>query len=158
MRTLALDASTRCTGWSVMEDGKLTLFGKIDERSSKDGLEERTGRMTHQITELIQRYAPDKIYLEDTAKMANMSTYKDLCWLAGGIRYYCYEHRYTLEMIMPAAWRKYVHIQENGVKRAELKRRAIELCKEQFGVEASEDESEAILINLAMYYRDDVWT
>lgn len=155
MVTLALDASTKCTGWSVMDvdSGKLLDSGVISLKNDKDS-EHRIHIMTDQICALVKAVNPEKIYLEDTAKMANVSTLKSLCWLAGGVRYWCATHNYEIEMILPSVWRKYVKIQENGIKRNELKHRAINVCQQQFGILVSDDQAEAILINLAMAVRD----
>lgn len=155
MITLALDASTKCTGWSLMNNGQYVDSGVIDMNKDPDS-EHRIAEMTREICKLIHKYDPDKVFLEDTVQMANAKAYKSLCWLAGGIRYWCYRNDYDVEMILPTVWRKHVHIQETRVKRAELKRRAMELCKEQFDLDVSEDRAEAILINFAMAIRDKI--
>lgn len=155
MITLALDASTRCTGWSVMEanSGVWIDSGAIDLKKDTN-LEHRICDMTDRICSLIKTVNPEKIYLEDTAQMVNVSTLKSLCWLAGGIKYWCAKHKYDVELVLPSVWRKYVKIQENRATRSELKNKAILLCQEQFDLFVSDDEAEAILINLAMAVRD----
>lgn len=153
MLTLALDASTRCTGWSLFKNGEYVSSGIIDLNSDKD-TEHRISEMTAKIVRLIKETNPNKIYLEDTMKMVNINAMKTLCWLAGGIRFWAYRKGYPIEMIMPAYWRSFVHIQEYKVTRKELKQRAIELCKKQFGIDAEEDRAEAIIMNYAMALRD----
>ena len=153
MITLALDASTKCTGWSVMRNGQYVDSGVIDMRKDENS-EHRIAEMTLEICKIIHKYDPAKVFLEDTVQMANAKALKSLCWLAGGIRYWCYRYGYEIEMILPTVWRKYVKIQETRVKREELKRRAVELCAERFGIHTGEDRAEAILINFAMAIRD----
>ena len=155
MITLALDASTRCTGWSVMDNGQYVDSGVIDMNKDTE-TEHRIAEMTREICKIIHKYDPELVYLEDTVQMANAKAYKSLCWLAGGIRYWCYRNDYPIEMIGPTVWRKHVQIQETRVKRAELKQRAMDLCRERFGLDDSEDRAEAILINLAMAIRNKI--
>lgn len=62
------------------------------------------------------------------------------------------------ELLMPSEWRKILGIQEHGVKRQELKARAINLVYEQFGMKAEEDNAEAICIALATCVRDGLAT
>lgn len=153
--TVALDASTTCTGWSVFSDGVYVDSGSIDLKKDRD-IEHRTTIMTKKICQVIKLYEPDKVFLEDTAKMTNVSTLKSLCWLAGGIKFWCHIQEYPIELVMPSAWRTHVGIQEYGAKRAALKKKAISLCKELLAINADEDRAEAILINVSMLIRDGV--
>lgn len=153
MLTLALDASTKSTGWSVMRDGAYIDSGVIDMSKDKD-IHHRIIEMTKAVVLIIKRFDPDKVFLEDTIRCVNVSSLKSLCWLSGGIQFWTGVKGYQLELIMPSAWRKYVHIQENQVKRAELKRRAIQFCEEHLGLYVDEDQSEAVVMNYAMAIRD----
>ena len=65
MTTLALDASSTCTGWSVFEDGKYVKSGYIDLKKDKNS-EHRLYEMASKITDLISYFKPHKIILEDT--------------------------------------------------------------------------------------------
>lgn len=138
-----------------MDNGRYVDSGVID-MNKDERTDHRIAEMTKEICKLIHKYEPEKVFLEDTVQMANAKAYKYLCWLAGGIRYWCYCNNYEIEMIIPTVWRKYVHIQETRIKRSELKHRAMELCKKQFGMDGSEDQAEAILINFAMAIRDKI--
>lgn len=155
MITVALDASTTCTGWSVFKNGIYVDSGSIDLKKDRD-IEHRTTIMTKKICQVINFYHPDKVFLEDTAKMTNISVLKSLCWLAGGIKFWCHINDYPIELIMPSTWRKYVGIQDYKAKRAELKSKAISLCKSLLDIDADEDRAEAILMNISMSIRDGV--
>lgn len=154
MKTLALDASSTCTGWSVFEDSKYLASGFINLKKDKNS-EHRLYEMAKEITDLISYFKPHKIILEDTYSSPNISTLKTLANLAGAIKFYCYLHEIPVEMIMPSAWRKFLHIQEKGAKRDELKNKALIVCQEQLDMPLLEiDEAEAISINLAVAVRD----
>lgn len=154
MKILALDASSTCTGWSVFKDGQYIKSGFINLKKDKNS-EHRLYEMAKEITDLISYFKPYKIILEDTYSSPNVSTLKTLANLAGAIKFYCYLHEIPVEMIMPSAWRKFLHIQEKGAKRDELKNKALIVCQEQLDMPLLEiDEAEAISINLAVAVRD----
>lgn len=154
MTTLALDASSTITGYSVFVDGKYTMSGFIDLKKYHDS-EYRLYEMSKQICDVISCYKPDKIILEDTYSSPNISTLKVLANLSGAIKFYCYLHQIPVEMIMPSAWRKYLKIQEKGAKRNELKNKALVVCQDQLNMPFIEiDEAEAICINLSAAVRD----
>lgn len=153
MKTLALDASSTCTGWSVFEDSKYLASGFINLKKDKNS-EHRLYEMAKEITDLISYFKPHKIILEDTYSSPNISTLKTLANLAGAIKFYCYLHEIPVEMIMPSAWRKYLKIQEKGAKRNELKNKALNLVNEQLGLLLEEDQAESVCINLAVAVRD----
>lgn len=154
MITMALDASSTCTGWSVFEDGNYIESGFIDLKKDKDS-EHRIYEMAKKIGEKIYYYQPHKIILEDTMMSSNVSTLKLLANLAGAIKFYCYLHNYNIETLYPSEWRKLLHIQEKGAKRNELKNKAFNICVDQLGLDnLIEDQAESVCINLAVAVRD----
>lgn len=154
MKIIALDASSTQSGWSVFEDGKYIKSGYINLKKDRDA-NHRIYEMAKQLCDLIAQYNPDKIVLEDTVLSSNASTLKMLANLAGAIKFYCYLHNFELETLYPSEWRKYCGIQEKGVKRNELKARALNLVQEQLGLDyLVEDEAEACAINLGIAIRD----
>ena len=154
MKSLAIDASSTCTGWSVFEDGKYVSSGFIDLKKDKNA-DHRIFEMAKRIGEFIEHYQPDKIILEDTMMSSNVSTLKMLANLAGAIKFYCYLHNFELETLYPSEWRKFLHIQEKGAKRTELKNKAFNVCIDQLGLDSlEEDQAEAVCINLSVAVRD----
>lgn len=154
MTTLALDASSTITGYSIFTDGEYTKSGFIDLKKDHES-EHRLYEMSKQICDVISYYKPDKIILEDTYSSPNVSTLKVLANLAGAIKFYCYLHKIPVEMIMPSAWRKHLKIQEKGAKRNELKNKALVVCQDQLDMPFIEiDEAEAICINMSVAVRD----
>ena len=154
MKTVAIDASSTCSGWSLFDDGKYVDSGYIDLKKDKDS-NHRIFEMAKQIGELISNCKPQKVILEDTMLSSNVSTLKLLANLAGAIKFYCYLHDFELETIYPSEWRKYLNIQSKGVKRNELKARALNVVQDQLDLDfLEEDRAEAVCINLAIAVRD----
>ena len=154
---MALDASSTCTGWSVFEEGKYVESGFIDLHKDKDA-EHRIYEMAKNIGDKISYYKPHKIILEDTYSSPNVSTLKLLANLAGAIKFYCYLHNYEIETVYPSEWRKFLHIQEKGAKRNELKNKAFNICIDQLGLDdLKEDQAESVCINLAIAVRDGLY-
>lgn len=154
MITLALDASSTITGYSIFIDGQYEKSGFIDLKKSHES-EHRLYEMSKQICDVISYYNPDKVVLEDTYSSPNISTLKILSNLAGAIKFHCYLHKVPVEMIMPSVWRKYLKIQEKGAKRNELKNKALVICQDQLDMPFVEiDEAEAICINISVAVRD----
>ena len=154
MITMALDASSTCTGWSVFKDGNYIESGFIDLKKDKN-TDHRIYEMAKKISELISYYKPHKIILEDTMMSSNVSTLKMLANLAGAIKFYCYLHDFELETLYPSEWRGLLHIQGKGAKRNELKNKAFNVCVDQLGLDSlEEDQAESVCINLAIAVRD----
>lgn len=63
-KLLALDQSSRVTGWAVFNEDKLEAHGKI-EYSSSIPIEERLNGLRRQVKELITQYAITEVILED---------------------------------------------------------------------------------------------
>ena len=167
MTSIALDASTTISGYSIFIDGKYKCSGYIDLHKDKDS-EHRLYEMAKQIGDVIEKYNPDVIYLEDIYQVSNVSTVKTLANLGGAIKFYAYTHNYPVVMVMPSSWRSALGIQKGKAKRNELKNLAMNLCYDQLGLSVEIDECEAICINLSMAVKngqailkevndDDIW-
>lgn len=147
MRILALDASTKATGWSVFEDGEYTTSGMIEQKG-KDAYD-RIYQMQGQIGGLLSKYSPDEVYLEDIVMERNANTFRLLGFLSGGIQYICHSKNIPVRLIGASEWRSMIGIQEKGVKRADLKSNALAFCEKYIGLFVDEDEAESICINVA---------
>ena len=149
MRILSLDASTKKTGWCIIQDGQYIESGIIDLHTDKNG-EHRLCEMMRSIGFLILNKTPDKVFLEETTLASNAAILRVLAQLGGFIKGYCYCRKVPIEMIYPTTWRSIVGIKEGAkVKREELKEQALVKCKELLNLTVPEDEAEACLIALA---------
>lgn len=147
---LGFDQSSNHTGYAVFEDGKLQRYGLIDKSKDKD-VPHRIKEMFLSIADLIQKEQPDFLVFEGVQRQANEKTMLMLSQLGGMCIGYAYEHGIEVCCPLPVEWRAKLGFHQGAhVKREELKEQAKVFTKVTFGVEASEDECEAIALTYAM--------
>ena len=161
-KVLAFDQSTKITAYSLFIDGKYVEVGVIDLHKMKD-TSERVRAMGVELCKTIEKYNPDKVVIEEVAQQSNPKTLKLLARVQGIIIGFCAAHNIETYIIEPSKWRTTLHFKIGaGVKRAELKTQAIDYIKDQYKLDVTEDECEAICINEAFHkifdvIEDDLW-
>ena len=165
MIILALDASTKNSGYAIFKEKELIKYGCI--QSSKTNVIERILYMIKEIDKLITEYQVEKIILEEVlpkneayddgaSHHANPKVFKPLMWLQGGINFMVHMNHKDLEIeyIMPNEWRAKVGIRTGrGVKRETLKSADIKFVYDTFGIEVNDDIADACGIGWA-YIKD----
>lgn len=152
MKVVSFDQSTRCSGWAYFEDGKYVESGIIDMHKSKLETEERSFAMAKEIWQIINKYKPQHLVLEGVQQQSNPSTMIILARLAGMIIGYAEAHNIETHILLPSQWRKQLGYSQGAkVKRQELKQQSINYIKENFGLDLSEDECEAIAEGIAAH-------
>lgn len=163
MRIVAMDQSTRCSGYSVFEDGQYVTSGLIDMNKSKLNTEERSFEMAKELWKVIKKYKPEHLILEDTQKQNNVKTVVVLARLQGMVIGYAEAHKVDTHIVQPSRWRAALSFTQGPkVKREELKRQSLNYVKENFGLDLIEDEAEAVAIGAAAhkifdFSEDDLW-
>lgn len=146
MRIIGIDASTNKTGIAVLDDGKYVTSALIDLHKMTDA-KARIPKMMMEICAYLDEHKADKIVMEESWYVSNISTVKMLAELAGAVRYYAASHGIEVEFMLPTAWRRRANLTQSAkVKREKLKEEAIEAVKYEFGLDIPEDEAEATLI------------
>ena len=152
MKVLSLDQSTRCSGYSLFENGQYVESGVINMSKSKLETDKRSFEMAKEIWKIIKKYKPDELVLENVQQQSNPATMIILARLAGMIIGYAEAHNVNVHILLPSQWRKALGYSQGAkVKRKELKQQSIDYVKANFGLELSEDECEAICINEAAH-------
>lgn len=152
MRVLSFDQSTRVSGWAYFEDGKYVESGVIDMSKSKLETDKRSFEMAKEIWKIIKKYKPQKLVVENVQQQSSPSTVIILARLAGMIIGYAEAHNVHVHILLPSQWRKALGYSQGAkVKRQELKQQSIDYVKNNFGLDLSEDECEAICINKAAH-------
>lgn len=155
-RILALDQATRITGWSLW-DGKTLLRHGVFETKSKD-IVERLIEIRNWLARLIENFQPDLVILEDIQyqekvegrkinhgeKINSVTTYRALAELSGVLQTYLRELDIKFELVLSGVWRAEVGVK--GATRSEKKKSAQKIVKDQFDIDATEDEADAICI------------
>lgn len=160
---MGIDASTTCTGVSIFKNKKLIYY----EAMRPEGKDWRD-RLFHEgpaLSQIIQKYKPDKIYMEDVPLKASGGL-KTLVIL-GGVQGFIYgvaaSNKVPIEFVSPTSWRSMVGLfdgTKEGKKREVLKQKAVEMANNYFGLNLKwispsskkneDDIAEAILICAAM--------
>lgn len=149
MKILAFDQASVVTGYALFDGDKYVESGVIKKRKDMP-ISERVPAMALAICSKIKEVKPDVVIIEDIQNQSSVKTVIDLARLQGGIIMYCISKGIQIKIYHPSEWRKTLQfVQGARVKRDDLKKQATEYIKGLgFDIE-SEDESEAICINLA---------
>lgn len=147
MRILSFDQSTLSTGWAVFDDGKYREHGIIDLHQTKPDI--RFDKMCQLICKKIDDVNPKLVVIEDVVLMKSPQTMKLLARLQGIILGYCQANKLPVTIYFPTAWRKILGFKQAKTPREELKRQAIELIYQTYGISTTSDEADAICIAMA---------
>lgn len=131
-------ALSGATGWSVFDKDtqELISYGKFVGGTllgCKD-----------QLVELIEKWKPEVVLLEDVQQQRNVQTFKLLSMLLGVLQIALEERGIPYTVVHVMKWRAANQIYAKN--RAEAKRMAQALIQELYGVKPTQDECEAVLI------------
>lgn len=161
MRTLGIDASTKCTGYAIFEDGELIKYGKVSS-DANDNWRERVVFMMKEVAHIAKDFCVDQIVAEVPVKtLANVNTLEQLFSLHGALLGISAVLHIKFIPMDVNAWRKNIGIlkdipKSTKDKRAILKERSIKMANELYGLDLvwksagskfnDDDISDAILI------------
>lgn len=151
MYILALDLSTKSTGYAVFDEQQLIDYGCIT--ASSTDIFHRIDKMITELDKILQKYKFKWIYIEDVYPEDvhnNITVYKALVYLQGFVLHkldqYCLKHSFFL----PSEWRTKCGIHTGrGVRRETLKAEDIKFVQNQFGIKVNDDIADAICIGFA---------
>lgn len=136
MVVMGIDASTRSTGFSVFKDKDLIDYGVI--KPAGQDWRERIVNQAPKLIEILTKYRPDKIYMEDVPLKAQNS--KILVQL-GAVQGFFYGlaalFNTSIMFLIPSEWRSPLGLFDGtreGTKRAEMKRKSVEKVNKMFGM------------------------
>lgn len=156
MRILAIDASTKSTGWAVFNDDKLESYGCLTASSSD--LIKRIYSMIDGLKEIISTHDINKIVMEEVRPeqgLQNLKTQKALMYLQAAIAFLLHDHfsKITTDFVYPNEWRRVCGIKTgSGVRRDALKPQDIAFVKNQYGIDVNDDIADAISIGHAFIH------
>jgi Holliday junction resolvasome RuvABC endonuclease subunit len=158
MKILSIDASTKSSGWSVFEDGKLIDYGCIT--SSSTDMIKRIQIMIKGLSQVITNHNITTIVLEEVRPengLQNIKTHRALMYLQAAIAFLVHENSPStdIEFIYPSEWRKICGIKTgSGVKRDTLKVADVKFVKDNYGIDVNDDIADAIGIGHAWVRRN----
>lgn len=152
MIILAIDASTKNTGYAIFENGDLKDYGCISAGSTN--LYKRIDKMIEGLKEILTKYKVDKVVLEDVIPedvRGNQQVFKALTYLQGYILHNLDDYKLLPATFFTASqWRKRCGIHTGrGVKRESLKEKDIKFVRDRYGIEVNDDAADAICIGYA---------
>lgn len=151
MNILAIDASTKASGYAIFVDDNLASYGCITENDSN--VLNRIDFMSYKLDKLLENDKIEKVFIEDVMPeevQHNQGVYKALMYLQGAIAMKFNKSGYKLNFFVASEWRKKCGIRTGrGIKRKDLKDAAILFVKNNYGIDVEEDVAEAICIGHA---------
>ena len=144
LKLIAFDQSTTASGYCVMElgTGDIVESGVIIPNKNDETID-RIIYTIKRCLNLVRTNEVAFVFIEGVQNQRNPKVFEVLAKLAGSLEVMLYESGYLVNVVKASEWRKRVGIK--GRKRADVKKEAIEMVKELYGLDVSEDESEAIL-------------
>lgn len=149
-RLLALDQSSRITGYAIFVDENLIAHGSIN--LTEEDVGQRLVLIRKEVTKLIHKYNINEIAFEDIQMQAsvgnNVQTFKILAEVFGVILMLCTELKINYTIVSSNTWKSTLKIK--GKKRSEQKQDAQRYVLENYGIKAIQDTVDAICIGAHM--------
>ena len=149
-RLLALDQSSRISGYAIFVDENLIAHGSINLTGEDVG--QRLVLIRKEVTKLIHKYDINEIAFEDIQMQAsvgnNVQTFKILAEVFGVILMLCTELKINYTIVSSNTWKSTLKIK--GKKRSEQKQDAQRYVLEKYGIKAIQDTVDAICIGAHM--------
>lgn len=148
---LALDLSTKSSGYSVFEDKKLIEYGCITAASTN--VWHRIDKMIVELDKILQQYQFSHIYIEDVYPedvKENLTVWKTLTYLQGFVLHLLDKYNLKCTFLTASSWRSKCGIHTGrGIKRESLKANDKAFVKNQFGLDVNDDVADSICIGCA---------
>lgn len=145
MRVLAIDQSSKETGYAIFEDGQLDSYEKLSF-SNKDPIE-RIIRLESAILEIIDYNNIEKVVLEDIQHQNSTTTYKILAFVLGALEVALTKKKIPYEVVSPSTWKSFCGVR--GKARTEQKKSAAKFVNRTFEIEPPQDIVDAICLGWA---------
>lgn len=147
-KLLALDQSSRITGYAIFENAKLIHYGKFSVDDDDIGI--RLLKIRQNVHNLIEKYDINELVFEDIQLQNNVQnnvqTFKTLAEVFGVIYELATELDLRNSAVLASSWKSTLKIR--GKDRQEQKRNAQTLIEKTFNVKPTQDECDAICIGL----------
>lgn len=145
---IALDQSTQITGYAIFQDKDLIAHGVF---SPSGDYEHRIVKLRQWLLDKLEPLKPNvEVYFEDIQLQdlgrgnIGVTTFKKLAHVQGALMVTCIEENIPYTIVPAATWRKTCGVK--GCVRSEYKPAAQAHVLEKYGIQATEDEADAICI------------
>lgn len=159
MVIMGVDGSTTSSGWAIFEsDGcKRIASGRI--KTKGEDWRDKIEYEWMMFSQIIQKYQPKKIYMEDVPMKDGKPTILKLGAVQGMAICLAAQYDVEIQFLLPSEWRSGLGLFDGtrqGTKREILKKKAVETANKLFGLDLvwvkeksklnEDDEAEAVLI------------
>lgn len=145
-RLLALDQSSRISGWAFFNEGSLEAYGKFI--ANQDDLGERLNYIKAEVVKLIEKFDVNEVVFEDIQYQNNVrnnvQTFKTLAEVFGVIYEMLTDRNIPNNAVLASVWKSTLGIK--GKTRPEQKRNAQQFVLDTYNIKATQDECDAICI------------
>ena len=139
------DQAKHC-GWALFENNKLIEYGVEKLGDEKTTYERILHPATKFAKRLIEKTKADMVVIENIQYQSNMATYRKLALLQGALICLFDENDILYSIVEPSKWKSFCKIK--GKKRQEQKENAIKFVKENFDIDVTSDEADAICMGV----------
>lgn len=143
---LALDQSSRTSGYAIFKDGELFDYGHFTFEDINMGV--RLHKIKNKIKSLIDEYDIDEVIFEDIymdgQRVNNVQTFKILAEVFGVVYELVTDLGLPNTAVLAGTWKSTLNIK--GTARAEQKRNAQTYVLNTYNKKATQDECDAICI------------
>lgn len=147
VRMCGFDASTKKTGFCIMDNAEMIDYGLLDY-SEIDDKETRTKMMCKAILEKLNFYKPEIIVIEDSWNAMNVEVTKILTRVMGVTYGWALENNCEWHTLLPSQWRKLCGLNQGKKKRQELKEMSIQFVKDKYDIDVNDDVADAIALSI----------
>lgn len=147
-RILALDQSSRITGWSIFDDKQLKAYGKFNAELAGPNVADRLYYIRKKVRQLIEENDINAVVLEDIQMQSNVvnnvQTFKTLAEVFGVISELLVEMKIPQSAVLASSWKHTLGIK--GANRAAQKKNAQIYVSEVYNIKPTQDECDSICI------------
>lgn len=150
IKILALDQSTKITGYSLWNNNLLIDYGVVTVDSKLDVIS-RMKKMSNMIGGLFLEHSPDCVVMEDIQlQYGNVRGFKALAHLQGVLMQKIFDANIVFFIVEPSAWKSYCGINKGikmmaGEKRRDAEKRiTLEFVNANYKHTSSEDIADSI--------------
>lgn len=148
MKILALDQSSRVTGWAIFDNGALEKYGKFNAYDVGEDMGKRLVYIRSKVVDLIKNNNIEHVYFEEIQLQNtvgnNVVTFKTLAYVQAVIIELLYDLGIPYTIVASSSWKSTLGIK--GRARTEQKQNAQKWVINTYQVKPTQDECDAICI------------
>lgn len=160
-KILALDQSTKVSGWAIFYENQLQDYGHWTE--TDEDISIRIHGLCQKVQEKIEAEDIDFIIIENIQlesknknnPLVNVATFQKLAWVQGALMELCNEMYVPFTLLYPSEWRKACNfLKGNDTSRDSQKKIAQQWVLNTFKKKCTQDEADAICIGWGYLHQE----